>query len=226
MSLRGLIFGHDVQCDRREVARRAYNYVFAEAGLDWYWSRGQFTSLFKTSSGVDAVKAYVESQHPDWRWNSDLALLVRAAERRHVSILRDLLDNGACRDLAVADFIAAMLDEGLGVAALSQCPDTANAWMVPGVLVARDHQRALDLLGLSAGEVVCIECDDDAIDLTQSKGLAAIRCDDCDFTASPHDVLARVTKLHDHEVARLRPLPAGAFVKAALEVERCLLPIS
>lgn len=221
MSFRALVFGLDTQSDRREVAWLAYNYVFAEAGLNWQWTRDQFHALLATSNEMDVLRTYIQAERPHWGWSDDIAKLVRAAERRQSSLCRDLLSNGACRDMPVATVIAAAVDQDIAVSGLSTTPDLAGEWMSSRITIARDHAEALRIIGVLPSMVVAIEASVEAADATRQRGLAAIHKDEIDWTGEPGTVLQHIAELHDRLTGPVRRFHAPSSRSTAEEAATC-----
>ena len=55
-----LIFDVDgTLAETEELHRRAFNETFAEHGLDWHWTRADYTRLLKTTGGKERIAAYM-----------------------------------------------------------------------------------------------------------------------------------------------------------------------
>lgn len=196
MRLKALIFGLGTQSDRLEVERRAYNYVFAEAGLTWNWSAAKFASLLDQSDGGDVLGTYVRTELPQWCQSDDLAHMLRAARRRHRSVCSEFYSGGACRDLDVGFIISRAIECGIRVAALSTSPDVSYGWMAPGVVVARDYGAAIAALKQPASAVLAIEADGSA-GAAEARGLAVIETWHLKALRISDDVIATLHSAHD-----------------------------
>ena len=63
--LRALIFDVDgTLADTEEFHRRAFNAVFAAAGLVWWWNRGTYRELLRVAGGRQRMRAYAEREDP------------------------------------------------------------------------------------------------------------------------------------------------------------------
>ena len=63
MPVRGLVFDVDgTLAETEEAHRRAFNDAFAEAGLDWSWSYGEYRELLKVTGGRERIRAYMEQE--------------------------------------------------------------------------------------------------------------------------------------------------------------------
>ncbi|MBS0124010.1 HAD-IA family hydrolase [Thetidibacter halocola] len=59
MRLRALIFDVDgTLAETEEAHRAAFNQTFAEAGLDWHWSRADYARLLRTTGGKERMARY------------------------------------------------------------------------------------------------------------------------------------------------------------------------
>jgi HAD superfamily hydrolase (TIGR01509 family) len=69
MTLKALIFDVDgTLAETEEAHRAAFNRTFAEAGLAWDWSVGDYTVLLETTGGKERMRRYREDlakEHPD-----------------------------------------------------------------------------------------------------------------------------------------------------------------
>jgi len=48
------------------------NRAFADAGLDWHWSRERYRELLSTSGGKERILRYIEEEHPEFLDRDDL----------------------------------------------------------------------------------------------------------------------------------------------------------
>ncbi|CAD0186814.1 Protein CbbY [Ruegeria sp. THAF57] len=61
MTLRALIFDVDGTLAETEVVHRiAYNIAFAEAGLDWYWTKDAFIKILRNAGAKEQMRAYAK----------------------------------------------------------------------------------------------------------------------------------------------------------------------
>ena len=64
--LRAVLFGNETLFDRHDVERKAYNRVFAEAGLSWNWGADDYMRLCRLSGGGDVIEAFIRFDRPGW----------------------------------------------------------------------------------------------------------------------------------------------------------------
>ncbi len=82
MTLEALLFDVDgTLAETEEVHRRAFNQAFAEAGLDWHWSRARYRELLQTSGGKERIRRYLREEHPELLARDDLDDWIAALHR-------------------------------------------------------------------------------------------------------------------------------------------------
>jgi len=80
-----ILFGSiSTLADTSELQRRAFNEAFAANGLDWEWSRDDYTSMLESNGGAQRIADYAEQQGED---DVDAA----AIHNTKSEIFRDLL---------------------------------------------------------------------------------------------------------------------------------------
>lgn len=68
MSLQALIFDVDgTLAETEEIHRKAFNCAFADAGLEWHWSREQYRELLAVSGGKERIRHYIATAIPGFR---------------------------------------------------------------------------------------------------------------------------------------------------------------
>lgn len=88
MTLKALIFDVDgTLAETEEVHRQAFNETFAEAGLDWHWSRADYTWLLKTTGGKERMKACRDHHGLPEPSNDEIAALHKLKTARYGEIL-------------------------------------------------------------------------------------------------------------------------------------------
>lgn len=94
-TLQAVLFDVDgTLADTEEYHRQAFNEAFAEYGLNWHWSREEYTELLAISGGRERIRAYAEAHllpQPSARAIRKLALDVHT---RKSAIYRDKLIKG------------------------------------------------------------------------------------------------------------------------------------
>ena len=65
MSLQALIFDVDgTLAETEETHRAAFNWAFAEAGLEWHWDRRRYGGLLAVSGGRERIRHFVGEEDP------------------------------------------------------------------------------------------------------------------------------------------------------------------
>lgn len=62
--------------DTEEIHRRSFNRCFAEARLDWVWSRDRYAELLAVTGGKERIRYYLERYRPDFEPPTDMAEFV------------------------------------------------------------------------------------------------------------------------------------------------------
>ena len=64
MTLKAILFDVDgTLAETEEIHRKAFNRAFADAGLDWHWSRERYRSLLTTSGGKERIRRYMAEEN-------------------------------------------------------------------------------------------------------------------------------------------------------------------
>ena len=64
--------------EEADVHRQSYNAAFEELGLSWHWDRVAFARL--SGTGRDAVRGYIQQEHPHLLRAYEVEFLVEAIE--------------------------------------------------------------------------------------------------------------------------------------------------
>ena len=73
MVLKALIFDVDgTLAETEEIHRKAFNRAFAEAGLNWHWSRERYRELLTTSGGKERIRRFIVEEYPELLERADL----------------------------------------------------------------------------------------------------------------------------------------------------------
>ena len=73
MNLQALIFDVDgTLAETEEVHRKAFNRAFADAGLDWHWSRERYRELLAVSGGKERIRHFIGEDDPAQAQRPDL----------------------------------------------------------------------------------------------------------------------------------------------------------
>ena len=92
--LKGLIFDVDgtLAETEKDGHRMAFNYAFAEADLNWYWSESLYGELLEVSGGKERISYYLQQYHPEIKEN--LESLIPQLHQAKTSHYRQLLSSG------------------------------------------------------------------------------------------------------------------------------------
>jgi beta-phosphoglucomutase-like phosphatase (HAD superfamily) len=130
MTLEAIILAVDgVIADTHEARREAFNDVFSEAGLGWYWDRETYAQLLKAAGDRELVAgvligAFLKDRVTRPRHLGDLSNMIAAIERRHASLLRDRFKSRRVELRAgVAAFLQAAAKEQIILAIVSRGDD-------------------------------------------------------------------------------------------------------
>jgi len=103
--LQALIFDVDgTLAETEELHRRAFNLAFADAGLDWCWSRDDYRALLKTTGGKERITRFSAAQGLD-----PAAVPVADLHRAKTAAYVALMAQGA---VALRPGIAELMEQG------------------------------------------------------------------------------------------------------------------
>lgn len=171
MRLQAIIFGAGALTDRHELEREAYNRVFAEAGLSWFWGPSDYERLTRLSAHGDVLDAYIRSDRPTWRFTEDVQHMLRAARRRHAAICQDLAGDIRFTDHAMSTLASTAAWAGFKVGVIGISGRSANS---DTVIEPANHAQALDILQLSGAACLAIECTPGGFAQAREAGMAAV----------------------------------------------------
>ncbi len=186
-----LIFDVDgTLAETEEAHRRAFNESFAEAGLDWHWSRDTYAELLRTTGGKERMRAWraTVGGGPD---DEAIAALHAAKTSRYGRIV-------AAGDLALRPGVAELVEaarargQRVAVATTTNRPNVdalcRACWGQPAeavfdVIAAGDEVAAkkpapdvfllaLQRLGLAPDQAVALEDSRNGVLSAQAAGLA------------------------------------------------------
>ncbi|HID45838.1 MAG TPA: HAD family hydrolase, partial [Chromatiaceae bacterium] len=95
MNLKALIFDVDgTLAETEEIHRKAFNRAFAEAGLDWRWSRERYRELLAISGGKERIRLYIEQEHQDFLQRPNLQEWIAGLHKNKTAIYADIIAAG------------------------------------------------------------------------------------------------------------------------------------
>lgn len=175
--LKALIFDVDgTLANTEEAHRQAFNYCFAQAGLDWEWDVELYTKLLKVTGGKERIRYYVETFRKEEIDQDKVVELHLAKNDRYQSVVLDgqlplragikrIIDQAREKNLILA--IATTTSPGnvnnlvkasFGDDALDWFAIIAEGELVPIKKPEPDvYEYVLDKLNLSANECIAFE---------------------------------------------------------------------
>jgi HAD superfamily hydrolase (TIGR01509 family) len=196
--LRALIFDVDgTLADTEEFHRRAFNAVFAAAGLAWWWNRSTYRELLRVAGGRQRMRAYAEREDPSLAKRpefEELLVAMHAAKtKRYDASLReqplplrpgivrlfDEADAGGVR-LAIATTttaanLDALLEPAFGLAWRNRFAAVVSGSEIQRLKPAPDvYVETLRRLNLDASECLAFEDSANGIRSAAAAGLAIV----------------------------------------------------
>ena len=190
--LKAVIFDVDgTLAETEEVHREAFNTVFEQAGLGWYWSPEQYRDLLKVTGGKERIRHYLELESIAGISDDDIASLHRLKTARYAELLPQsvslrpgverLINECLSRSIRLAiattttEANVDALDAAVGgVLKLGQFEAVVGGVTVPEKKPnPRVYEVALEKLGVDSGEAIAIE--DAAAGVAAARG-AGLRC--------------------------------------------------
>lgn len=177
-----------VLVDTSEVQRSAFNTSFAEAGLDWHWSRDEYSAMLAGSGGPTRIASFAKERN--------VVVDANALHIRKTEVFENKLRNGTlhirpetavvieharAHDLALAfvsgtsraSIVALLLGlggvEALGLDLVTSQDDAAAAKPDPAL-----YQFALKSLKLAPQDVLAIEDNRAGVDAAKAAGLLCL----------------------------------------------------
>lgn len=160
-----------VIAETSELQRQAYNSAFAEYGLDWYWSVGNYCEMLKRPGGKKRISAF-----------SNLGLdedLIQNIHLRKQAIYTEMLDGGIAPRAGLVECIAKCQEQGVklglittttqaNINALSHAMKKHVDFKAFDLITIKDdvsaekpngevYRYALEKLGVSAPDVLAVE---------------------------------------------------------------------
>ncbi|MBF9058510.1 HAD-IA family hydrolase [Rhodobacterales bacterium HKCCSP123] len=184
---RGLVFGAiGVLAETSEIQRQAYNLAFRQAGLDWEWDRVGYREMLRRPGGMRRIADYAAAK-------GDLvdaeAVHARKVANFRAGVLREgltprpgvigMLQAAQAARMPVAwvtttgrQTVELMLEGLSGSLAEADFAFVGDRSMVEAPKPAPDiYRRALEVLGLSADEVLAIEDTPESAEAARGAGL-------------------------------------------------------
>ena len=170
--MKALCFGSiGVVAETSELQRQAYNLAFADHGLDWYWSIGNYCEMLRSPGGLRRLKAFTNGRVSD-----ELLIGIHQAKQDR---FEELLAQGVTPRAGVADCVARCRAQGVKLAfvttttkrtldilirALGPHIDfssfdllTTKADVIEEKPSSEVYRVALSRLGVEAGDCIAIE---------------------------------------------------------------------
>ena len=190
--LQAVIFDVDgTLAETEEVHREAFNTVFEQAGLGWYWSPEHYRDLLKVTGGKERIRHYLETEGIAGISDEDIASLHRLKTTRYAELLPQsvslrlgverLINECLSRSIRLAiattttEANVTALDAAVGGALkLDQFEVVVGGVAVPEKKPSpKVYQVALEKLGLGPDDAIAIE--DAAAGVQAARG-AGLRC--------------------------------------------------
>jgi HAD superfamily hydrolase (TIGR01509 family) len=153
--LSALLFDVDgTLADTEEIHRQAFNQSFAEAGLDWDWSRELYGRLLRVTGGRERIRHYLDAYRPEFERPGDLDGFIAHLHRAKTGIYTRILAGGKVPlRTGVRRLLAEARQAGLRLAiATTTSEENVAALLRYASASAEDISRWFDLI--AAGEVV------------------------------------------------------------------------
>ena len=213
MMLKAVIFDVDgTLAETEEVHREAFNVVFEQSGLGWYWSPELYRELLKVTGGKERIRHFTLSEGITGISDEDIASLHRLKTTRYAELLPQsvelrpgverLIDECLSRSIRLAiattttEVNVEALDQAVGGALkLSQVEAVVGGVTVPEKKPSPQvYEVALAKLGLKPKEAIAIE--DARAGVLAARG-AGLRClASPSFYTTEHD-LSQATAIVD-----------------------------
>jgi HAD superfamily hydrolase (TIGR01509 family) len=153
MTIKALIFDVDgTLADTEEVHRQAFNAAFANAGLDWIWTRPVYRELLAVTGGKERIAAFIDRLH--LRAAQRAALYDRIGQI-HADKTRLYTSAVAAGCVPLRDGVARLLEEGRAAGWHLAIASTTTAANVDALLHATLGPRAIEMFSVIAcGDLV------------------------------------------------------------------------
>jgi HAD superfamily hydrolase (TIGR01509 family) len=151
--MNALIFDVDgTLADTEDVHRRCFNAAFADAGLQWHWSRPLYRELLMVAGGKERIGAYIDTL--GLRAAQRSALRERIADI-HAEKTRRYSRAVAAGEVPLREGVARLLDEAREAGWHLAIASTTTAANVDALLQTTLGPHALDLFSaIACGDVV------------------------------------------------------------------------
>lgn len=193
--LRALIFDVDgTLAETEELHRRAFNDAFAQAGLGWHWTQGDYHALLKTTGGKERIARFVAEQGQVMA-PAQVAALHAAKTARYVALMAqgqialrpgigDLIAQAQAAGirLAIATTTSLPNVEALSLAVFGKPAAQVFEVIAGGDMVAAKkpapdvYLLALRMLGLHPEQAVALEDSRNGLHAAKAAGLACCLC--------------------------------------------------
>ncbi|MDZ7750564.1 MAG: HAD family hydrolase [Gammaproteobacteria bacterium] len=197
-TLEALIFDVDGTLADTEAGHlAAFNHAFADAGLDWEWSTGDYTRLLEVTGGKERMAHYLKAWEPATRppepVNESIAALHAAKTRHYVAmleggaialrpgverLLREAREAGLRLAIATTTTpanVEALLEHTLGPGAMDWFEVVGAGGVVPHKKPAPDiYEYVLREMGLAPTAAIAFEDSGPGVRAARGAGLPVI----------------------------------------------------
>lgn len=171
--LRAVLFGIETLVDTSDVARKAYNLVFEEAGLPWRWDVTDYARLCRLSPGDDILDVFIRFERPFWRNSEDMKHLLAAVRRRHASLCCSSVSDLADPDTDMLAVVEAARKTGLKICAITSATQ-ASPRLIEGIASADTYDDAVMDLDVPARECIAIAGTAEGLQAAADAGIVAL----------------------------------------------------
>lgn len=152
--LQALIFDVDgtIADTERDGHRVAFNYTFADAGLDWDWSVSLYGELLDVAGGKERIRFYLNQYQPEFKQPADLDRFIADLHRTKTKYYQNLVAEGAIPlRLGVKRLLKEAREQGMRLA-------IATTAALPNVTALLEHTLGSDSPSwfevIAAGDIV------------------------------------------------------------------------
>ncbi len=148
MTLKALIFDVDgTLAETEEVHRKAFNKAFAEAGLDWTWSRERYRELLAVSGGKERILQFIKDEASEHLDREDLQAWIAGLHKAKTRFYTEMMASGEISlRPGVERLIRESRDAGLRMA-IATTTSSANIIALFKATLGHDAMEWFDTIG-------------------------------------------------------------------------------